>query len=194
MTNNVKLYKTKVIKIPKTVEVLYCKKKKLLVFKGFLKTKSLTINNKIAYIPSKNSVLISSFVTNSCSKTELKNAVLMQGTYLAMIKAILIEINYDLYRKLNFVGVGYRAFFLENFTNQLYLKLGFSHLIYFKIPQPMNAYCIKFTRLFIFGNVSVKMINHTLASLRQCKKPEPYKGKGILYEGERIKLKKGKKI
>lgn len=190
----INLHNPFLVKIPKTVNVIYCKKKNILIFKGFLKTKSLKINNKIILIPSKNCIIVSSFINSNNSIMSLKDASVMQGTYIAKIKDILIEINYNLYRKVVFVGVGYRAFFLENINNQLYFKLGYSHLIYFKIPQSLNSYCIKYVRLFIFGNVSTESISQTLALIRQCKKPEPYKGKGILYDGEKIKLKKGKKI
>lgn len=192
----INLYNSFSITIPKTVDVIYCKKKYILTFKGFLKTKSLKINNKIILISSKNCIIISPFsnTKSNNSATTLKNSVLMQGTYIAKIKDILIEVNYNLYRKVNFVGVGYRSFFLESIPNQLYFKLGYSHLIYFKIPKPLEAYCIKYTKLFIFGNVSTETVNQTLALIRQCKKPEPYKGKGILYDGEKIQLKRGKKI
>ena len=57
--------------------------------------------------------------------------------------------------------------------------------MYFKIPKPLNSFCIKFTKLFIFGNVSNEAITKTVSLVRQCKIPEPYKGKGILYEGEK---------
>jgi large subunit ribosomal protein L6 len=190
----INLYNFSLIKIPKTVDVIYCKKKSILIFKGFLKTKTLQINNKIILIPSKNCIIVTSFLNNDSSILSLKKAKIMKGTYIAKIKDILVEVNYHLYRKLNFVGVGYRAFFLENLDNQLYFKLGYSHLIYFKIPQELKSYCIKYTKLFIFGNVSYELVNQTISQIRQCKTPEPYKGKGILYDGEKIKLKKGKKI
>lgn len=190
----INLYNSSLIKIPKTVNVIYCKKKNILIFKGFLKTKTLKINNKIILVSSKNCIVVSPFINNNNSIIISKQAEIMQKTYIAKIKDILVEINYHLYRKVNFVGVGYRAFFLENIHNQLYFKLGYSHLVYFKIPPLLRSHCIKYTRLFIFGNVSTEFVNQTVAQIRQCKKPEPYKGKGILYDGEKIKLKKGKKI
>lgn len=190
----INLYNSSLIKIPQTVNVIYCKKKSILIFKGFLKIKTLKINNKIILASSKNCIIVTSFIENDNSIISLKKAKIMQGTYIAKIKDILVEVNYNLYRKVNFVGVGYRAFFLENLDNQLYFKLGYSHLVYFKIPQVLKTHCIKYTRLFLFGNVSSELINQTLAQIRLCKKPEPYKGKGILYDGEKIQLKKGKKI
>lgn len=192
--NNLKLKKKYFVKIPKTIDVIYCKKRNILFFKGPLKTKSLKTDNKILFIPYENLVIVTDFSVKNDSKIGLKNSKIMQGTTISKIKDMLIEINYNLYCKLNFVGVGYRAFNLDNLKNQLYFKLGYSHLIYFKIPKPLNSFCIKFTKLFIFGNVSTENITKITAALRDCKKPEPYKGKGILYEKEKITLKKGKKI
>lgn len=191
--NNLQIKKKYFIKIPKTIEVLYCKNRHIITFMGPLKTKSFKIQNKIILLPSENLLGVSHF-SNETSNIDLKKSKIIQGTSIAKIKAVLIEITYTLYRKLNFVGVGYRAFPIESLENQFYFKLGYSHLIYFKIPKQLSSFSIKFTKLFIFGNVSEEAITRTAASLRQCKKPEPYKGKGILYEGEKVKLKKGKKL
>jgi large subunit ribosomal protein L6 len=110
------------------------------------------------------------------------------------IRQILIEITYILHCKVNLIGVGYRVFTHEKLANQIYFKLGFSHLIYFRIPLGINIYCQKFTKLFFFGNSSYNLLTQTIAQIRNCKLPEPYKGKGILYDQEKIILKKGKKI
>lgn len=190
----IKIPKKYFIKIPKTVNIIYCKKRNLITFLGPLKTKTLKIQNKIIILPEHNLLGVTSFTVNEKNKTGYKNSKLIQGTIVSKIKSILIEISYNLYSKLNFVGVGYRAFPIENLKNQFYFKLGYSHLIYFRIPAPLKSFSIKFTKLFIFGNVSENEITQISASLRQCKKPEPYKGKGILYDGEKIKLKKGKKV
>ena len=72
-------------------------------------------------------------------------------------------------------------------------KLGYSHPIFFKIPNNLQIFCFKFIKLFVWGN-SYKNITQTSALIRSYKKPEPYKGKGILYEGEKIVLKEGKKV
>ena len=108
------------------------------------------------------------------------------------IRQILIEITYILHCKLNLIGVGYRVFTHEKLANQIYFKLGFSHLIYFRIPLGINIYCQKFTKLFFFGNSSYNLLTQTTAQIRNCKLPEPYKGKGISYLGQIIRRKVGK--
>lgn len=182
-----------IVKIPKNITLLYCDKKKILTFIGPLKKKSLKVKTKFFFI---NDLLA---ITNLPNVDKLninkKNLKMIQGTTLSLIKHILIEINYKLYHKLKFVGVGYRSFQMESpIENQIFLKLGYSHIIYFKIPKPIQTYNIKFTKLFIFGNCSYEKITKLAASIRDCKLPEPYKGKGILHYEENIFLKKGKKI
>jgi len=182
------------IKVPKNTQVIYCDEKNLITFVGPLLTKSLRLNVKLFLISSSNLIIVSQIPIGVKSASSLKDVNKMQGTTIAKIKQILIEITYTLYQKLNFVGVGYRAFPHEKLSNQIYFKLGYSHLIYFKLPTQISSHCQKFTKLFLFGDCSYESLTQTAAQIRNCKLPEPYKGKGILYDQEKIVLKKGKKI
>jgi len=166
----------------------------MITFIGPLQTKSLKLDVRIFLIPASQSIVVSDIPVFDSSAVGLKNAKKLQGTMVSKIKQILIEITYTLYNKLSLVGVGYRVFSHEKLSNQIYFKLGYSHLIYFKIPQDINSFCQKFTKLFLFGNCSFDSLTHIAAQIRSCKLPEPYKGKGILYDQEKITLKKGKKI
>jgi len=110
------------------------------------------------------------------------------------LKQILIEISTVIYKKLKLIGVSYRALLEDSFNNQLLLlKLGFSHLVYFRVSKKLKLFCKKRTQLFISSN-SYQDVTHISALIRNLKSPEPYKGKGILYENEKIVLKAGKKI
>ena len=118
----------------------------------------------------------------------------LQGTALALIKQAVIETSYLLYTKLKFVGIGYRALPIDQLDDKLLsFKLGYSHSIFFKPTSDTNIFCLKRTKLFVWGN-SYKDITKIASKIRSYKKPEPYKGKGILYENEKIKLKEGKKV
>ena len=118
----------------------------------------------------------------------------IQGTTVALLKQILAEISTVIYKKLKIVGVSYRALIEESFDNQLLLlKLGFSHLVYFRISNKLSLFCKKRTQLFVSSS-SYQDVTHTAAIIKNLKSPEPYKGKGILYENEKILLKAGKKI
>ena len=75
----------------------------------------------------------------------------------------------------------------------LNLKLGYSHSIYYKIPNTVSIKVLQSTKLFISG-FDLNAVYKTAALVRGCKPPEPYKGKGILYSGEKVILKEGKKV
>lgn len=188
-----KFKKKYVIKIPTNIETLYCDKKNIITFIGPFQTKSLKLQVKI-FLVSKSNIVITNLPVLGISSASLKNIKKLQGTAVAKIRHILIETTYTLYHRLNLVGVGYRVFSYDNFDNQLYFKLGYSHLIYFRIPSTLKTHSQKFTKLFIFGNSSFDSLTETAAQIRMCKLPEPYKGKGILHAHEKISLKKGKKI
>lgn len=183
------------IKIPNDVNVLYCSLKKILVFSGpLLQCKSLKLSVKPLILESKRIIKISSLPFVKLSNSKLKSVRAIQGTTCALIKQLLIETTTMLYEKLKFVGVGYRLVPVESFENQLILlRLGFSHLFYFKIPSDLKIFYKKRVQLFISGS-SYQFVTQFSSKIRALKKPEPYKGKGILYENEKITLKKGKKI
>ena len=191
MKNSKKKYS---VKVPKNIKILYCNEKNLITFIGPLTTKSLSLKIKLLLIPSSNLIIATSLPTDRRSIIGSKSSKKIQGTTIAKIKQILIEVTYVLSRKLNLVGVGYRGFSYEKLPNQIYLKLGYSHLIYFRIPEGLGSNCLKFTKIFIYGDKSYDLLTQTAAQIRSCRLPEPYNGKGVLYDQETIILKKGKKI
>lgn len=182
------------VKIPKNIRAIYCDKKNIISFVGPLSTKSLKLKIKLFLIPSSNLIVASRIPIEGKPAIRLKDIKKVQGTTIAKIKQTLIEITYTLHHKLNLIGVGYRVFAYEKLMNQIYFKLGYSHLIYFRIPTKINTHCYKFVKLFLYGNSSYDLLTQTAAQIRSCKLPEPYKGKGILHDQEKIVLKKGKKI
>jgi len=128
------------------------------------------------------------------SLNERKQLKVLQGTTVALLKQILLEASVLLCKKLRFVGVGYRAFLVKTDNNTLLqFKLGYSHDIYFKIPPSITVFCLKADKLFISGSL-YEYVSQIASSIRSYKTPEPYKGKGILYENETIILKEGKKV
>jgi large subunit ribosomal protein L6 len=93
--------------------------------------------------------------------------------------------------KLNIVGVGFKAAIID--TN-LQLKIGFSHIVNYKIPEgiKISISSQKALTLIIFGN-DLQKVTQTAAEIRNLKPVEPYKGKGIKYSKEVVKKKEGKK-
>lgn len=189
-----KTEKKQILKIPNNIEIFYCKKKKIIIFKGFSNQKSLKINNLLTINCKNQKMSIISDTKKKLSNNDKKKIRTLKRTTISLVKQLLIEITSIMYQKLKLVGVGYRAFPVENFENRLILlRLGYSHPIYFKIPRKVNIFSLKLTKLFIYGS-SYQKVTSTTSKIRLNKFPEPYKGKGILYENEKIVLKEGKKI
>jgi large subunit ribosomal protein L6 len=91
-------------------------------------------------------------------------------------------------KKLEFVGIGYRA---ELKSNKLFLNLGFSHPLIFVPPEGIKIELPTDTSIVVTG-IDKQLVGQVAAKIRSFKLPEPYKGKGIKYEGEYIRRKAGK--
>ena len=185
-----KLKKKHVIKLPEDIKVIYCSNKNILIFNKLSYKKFLKLDVKIVLNSSKNLILVTDIPVTSGKKNFKK----LQGTTVANIKHLLIEISYILFVKLVLVGVGYRVFPYQKMDNQVYFKLGYSHMVYFKVPLQFSIFCSKSIKIFLYGNSSYKELTQVASQIRSFKVPEIYKGKGILYYQEEIKLKKGKKV
>jgi large subunit ribosomal protein L6 len=182
------------VKIPNTNTILYCIQKNMITVIGPLNKKSLKLKLKIEIFKNEKIIQVSSIPFLKLSNNEKKNINSLRGTTVALIKQLIIETSSILYKKLKFIGVGYRVFEVENIkTKLLMFKLGYSHLIYFRTPKDLKIFCLKSTKLFIYGT-SYHNITQTTSLIRSYKTPEPYKGKGILYDNEIVKIKKGKKV
>ena len=182
------------VKVPNDIHVVYYSKKKIIVLIGIKYRKVLKLNVQLLLFKSKNIIKVTPLPFFKVSNHEQKKISVIQGTSAALIKQLIVEISVTLYRKLKFIGVGYRALELDSFKNRLLLfKLGFSHFLYFRISMSVNIFCLKLTKLFIYGNSYIN-ITRIASLIRSYKKPEPYNGKGILYDTEKVVIKEGKKI
>ncbi|OUS22594.1 50S ribosomal protein L6 [Litorivita pollutaquae] len=92
-------------------------------------------------------------------------------------------------KELEINGVGYRA---QMQGNTLKLSLGYSHDVDFEVPAGVTVTCPKNTEIVIEGD-SAQLVGQVAANIREWRKPEPYKGKGIKYKDEYIFRKEGKK-
>jgi len=92
-------------------------------------------------------------------------------------------------KKLNLVGVGYRA---QAQGNKLNLTLGFSHPIVHALPEGVKAETPTQTEILIKG-VDRQRVGQVAAEVRAYKPPEPYKGKGVRYADEKVVIKETKK-
>ena len=112
-------------------------------------------------------------------------------TLSSLIKKDMIGVSLGYRKHLQLVGVGFKGN-VENNPKQLVLRVGLSHPVVIDIPDTIDVECPKPTVILVKG-CNLQKVNHFAAQVRDFKKPEPYKGKGILYRNEEIRLKEGKK-
>ncbi|MFC7290077.1 50S ribosomal protein L6 [Hirschia litorea] len=113
----------------------------------------------------------------------------MWGTVRARVANMVDGVSTGFSRNLELVGVGYRAAVKGK---DLELNLGFSHPVVHKAPEGITFTCAKPTEVKIEG-VDKQSVGQVAAEIRSYRPPEPYKGKGIRYEGEHVRRKEGKK-
>lgn len=189
------MIKNNIVKIPRELKIFYSEQKKIILIQGPSRNKLLKLSNKLNLNICRTSlkITINNFVFSS--KKLRKKTKTVQFLMIALLKKVFLETSNFLCKKFQFIGVGYKVFRFEMFNkNLLQLKLGFSHLIYLNIPNNLKVHCFKSnTKIYVFGYFYTDLLR-ICALLRGLKKPEPYKGKGILYENECVALKEGKKI
>lgn len=110
------------------------------------------------------------------------------GLYRSLIQNMVIGVNQGFERKLEMIGVGYRASIIGH---DLDLQIGFSHPTRLPIPQGITVRVDKNTVIVIHG-IDKQQVGQFAASIRSVRPPEPYRGKGIRYEGEYVRKKAGK--
>ncbi|HIO97336.1 MAG TPA: 50S ribosomal protein L6 [Leucothrix sp.] len=119
----------------------------------------------------------------------LKVGWAMAGTMRAVTNNMVIGVSEGFEKKLELVGVGYRA---QAQGQKLNLTLGFSHPVVHDIPQGVTCETPSQTEIVLRG-IDKQVIGQTAAEIRAYRPPEPYKGKGIKYAGEHIVRKEAKK-
>ena len=110
------------------------------------------------------------------------------GLYRTLIANMVKGVAEGFERVLEIQGVGYRA---EMQGNQLMLSLGYSHPVPFLLPEGVTGQVDKLTRISLKG-IDKDLLGLTAARIRRFRPPEPYKGKGIKYQEEKIRRKVGK--
>lgn len=113
----------------------------------------------------------------------------MAGTVRAILANMITGVSEGFTRKLELVGVGYRAAMQGK---DLSLSLGFSHPTVYVAPEGITLATPTQTEILVSGN-DKQLVGEVAAKIRAYRKPEPYKGKGIRYSGEKIIMKEAKK-
>ncbi len=110
------------------------------------------------------------------------------GLTRSLIQNMVIGVTQGYEKRLELVGVGYIAAVVED---ELHLRVGFANEIHKKIPAELDVTCPDQTHVVVKG-CDKQQVGEFAAETRAVRKPEPYKGKGIRYQGEHVKIKPGK--
>ena len=113
----------------------------------------------------------------------------MAGTTRSLISNMVVGVSAGFERKLQLVGIGYRAKAQGQTIN---LTLGFSHPVSYEVPEGVTVEVPSQTEILIKG-IDKQQVGQVAAEIRNFRPPEPYKGKGVRYSDERIVLKEAKK-
>jgi len=112
----------------------------------------------------------------------------LHGLTRTLVSNMVTGVSAGFRKDLELVGVGYRA---TKQGEDLVLTLGFSHPVRFRAPEGVQVEVADPTHFAITGN-SKEQVGQVAADLRRLRPPEPYKGKGVMYRGERVRRKPGK--
>lgn len=121
--------------------------------------------------------------------SEVSGATAQAGTARSLLNSMMIGVSEGFEKKLELVGVGYRAQAQGKAVN---LTLGFSHPVSYELPEGITAETPSQTEIVIRG-VDKQRVGQVAADIRAYRPPEPYKGKGVKYAGEHIVRKEAKK-
>jgi large subunit ribosomal protein L6 len=151
--------------------------------KGGKGTLSLSINARHVKVVQDGNVLTIE------KASEEREADMIAGSTRAHLANMVLGVSKGYERKLELVGVGYRA---QAQGKNLNLTLGFSHPVVYVAPDGITIETPTQTEIVLKGS-DVQRIGQVAADIRAFRPPEPYKGKGVRYAGEKIELKEAKK-
>lgn len=118
-----------------------------------------------------------------------KQSRALAGTTRALVYNMVTGVSDGFERKLQLVGVGYRA---QAQGRKLNLTLGFSHPVEYELPEGVAAETPSQTEIILRG-IDKQQVGHVAAEIRAYRPPEPYKGKGVRYADEQVRRKEAKK-
>jgi large subunit ribosomal protein L6 len=124
--------------------------------------------------------------------TDQKRHRSMHGLYRALINNMVVGVSQGYTREMEVIGVGYRV---ENQGNLVTFTIGYSHPVMFYVPSEIKVTTAMEkgqAPLIRLEGIDKELLGQVCAKMRSFRKPEPYKGKGIMFKGEQIRRKAGK--
>jgi len=166
--------------IPKDIEINISGQ--TLMMKGSKGSLSMEINNEVQLEKQED-------VFKVQPRSKSKFSLAMSGTTRALIANMVEGVSQGFEKKLELVGVGYRA---QSQGKKLNLTLGFSHPVVYDVPEGIQIETPSQTEILVKG-IDKQRVGQVAAEIRRFRPPEPYKGKGIKEVGQYILRKEGKK-
>ena len=168
------------IELPQGVE--FKQEGNVVTIKGGKGSLSLELNNEVELSQNDN-------VLQIAPRSGSRFSAAIAGTMRALLANMVIGVTEGYERKLELVGVGYRA---QAQGKKLNLTLGFSHPVLHEVPEGVTVETPSQTEIVIKG-ADKQQVGQVAAEIRGYRPPEPYKGKGVRYADERVVLKEAKK-
>ncbi len=170
------------VAIPDGVEIQL--KSDMIEVKGKLGTRNISNNDLVTLVKNDDGILVT-------PKTMAKKNRMMWGTMQRSITNAIIGVTDGFTKRLEIEGVGYRA---QMKGTDIQLSLGFSHEVIYKVPSDIKV-VVEGDRnnVVSVSGIDSQRVGQIASEIRSYRPPEPYKGKGVRYQGEYILRKEGKK-
>ncbi|KEI73199.1 50S ribosomal protein L6 [Endozoicomonas elysicola] len=168
------------VAIPAGVEIK--RNGQILVIKGSKGQLELSVHANVEVAQEEN-------VLTFAPRDGAKHSRALAGTTRALVNNMVTGVTAGFEKKLQLVGVGYRA---QAKGTTLTLNLGFSHPVEYALPAGVTAETPTQTEILVRG-IDKQLVGQVAAEIREFRRPEPYKGKGVRYADERVRRKEAKK-
>jgi len=168
------------VELPKGVE--FNQSGLMVTLKGAKGSLSMELNPEVELKSENNEIAVR-------ARSGSRFAAAMSGTTRALLANMARGVTEGFEKKLELVGVGYRA---QAQGRKLNLTLGFSHPVEYAVPEGVTVETPSQTEIVVKG-ADKQQVGQVAAEIRRFRPPEPYKGKGVRYAGERVVMKEAKK-
>ncbi len=168
------------VELPQGVE--FRQEGNVVTLKGSNGSLSLELNSEVELKHEENKLMLA-------PRSGSRFSTAVAGTMRSLLANMVEGVTKGFERKLELVGVGYRA---QAQGNTLNLTLGFSHPVVYEMPEGVSVETPSQTEIIVKGSDKQK-VGQAAAEIRRFRPPEPYKGKGVRYSDERVQLKEAKK-
>jgi large subunit ribosomal protein L6 len=168
------------VELPKGVE--FSRSGSTVTLKGPKGSLSIELNSEVELAQEENALQVK-------ARTGSQFSIAISGTTRALLANMVQGVAEGFERKLQLVGVGYRA---QAQGNKLNLTLGFSHPVVYDVPEGISVETPSQTEVVVRG-IDKQKVGQVASEIRRYRPPEPYKGKGVRYEDERVVIKEAKK-